>query len=95
MIAFESSRKKNFFRLTCTGGGRVSSCWWHHGDAHPSSYVEYLKLKAPKKGSKINGSNGYQKVPAEPIIPFIPGDATGPDIWQVAMRVFDAAVKKA
>jgi len=34
-------------------------------------------------------------VPANPIIPFIEGDGTGPDIWAAAVRVFDAAVEKA
>lgn len=35
------------------------------------------------------------KVPARPVIPFIEGDGTGPDIWQASVRVFNAAVKKA
>ncbi len=35
------------------------------------------------------------KVPDEPIIPFIDGDGTGPDIWRASVRVFDAAVGKA
>ena len=38
--------------------------------------------------------NGIQ-VPFDPIIPFIEGDGTGPDIWAAAVRVFDAAVQKA
>ncbi len=40
------------------------------------------------------GPNGL-RVPDEPIIPFIAGDGTGPDIWAAAVRVFDAAVAKA
>ena len=40
------------------------------------------------------GDTGLQ-VPDEPIIPFIEGDGTGPDIWAAAVRVFDAAVEKA
>ncbi|MPZ88526.1 MAG: NADP-dependent isocitrate dehydrogenase [Nitriliruptorales bacterium] len=40
------------------------------------------------------GPNGL-KVPDEPIIPFIEGDGTGPDIWAASVRVFDAAVEKA
>jgi len=40
------------------------------------------------------GPNGLQ-VPDEPIIPFIEGDGTGPDIWAASVRVFDAAVAKA
>lgn len=34
-------------------------------------------------------------VPDEPILPFIEGDGTGPDIWRASVRVFDAAVAKA
>lgn len=56
---------------------------------------EYLKLKPPKEGDKIEVSNGKLKVPDEPIVPFILGDGTGPDIWGAAMPVFEAAVKKA
>jgi isocitrate dehydrogenase len=39
--------------------------------------------------------NGRLAVPANPIIPFIEGDGTGPDIWRASVRVFDAAVEKA
>jgi isocitrate dehydrogenase len=39
--------------------------------------------------------NGKLEVPAEPIIPFIEGDGTGPDIWRAARQVLDAAVAKA
>lgn len=44
---------------------------------------------------KITTSNGQLKVPANPVIPFIEGDGTGPDIWAASVRVLDAAVKKA
>ncbi|MFZ5941974.1 MAG: NADP-dependent isocitrate dehydrogenase [Bacteroidota bacterium] len=47
------------------------------------------------KGEKITIQNGALKVPDQPIIPFIEGDGTGPDIWAASVRVFDAAVKKA
>ncbi|HQW84162.1 MAG TPA: isocitrate/isopropylmalate family dehydrogenase, partial [Ferruginibacter sp.] len=40
-------------------------------------------------------SNGSLSVPDNPIIPFIEGDGIGPEIWQVAQKVFDAAVEKA
>lgn len=40
-------------------------------------------------------SNGVLQVPDEPIIPFIEGDGTGPDIWKSAQAVLDAAVEKA
>jgi isocitrate dehydrogenase len=44
---------------------------------------------------KINIFNGRLHVPDNPIIPYIEGDGTGPDIWKAAVRVFDAAVRKA
>lgn len=43
---------------------------------------------------KIKLTNGKLIVPENPIIPFIEGDGTGPDIWKASVRVFDAAVKK-
>jgi hypothetical protein len=46
-------------------------------------------------GSTISIRNGKLTVPNDPIIPFIEGDGTGPDIWRASVRVFDAAVKKA
>lgn len=53
------------------------------------------KLKAPQAGTKITIKNGTLNVPNDPIIPFIEGDGTGPDIWNAAVTVFDAAVEKA
>jgi isocitrate dehydrogenase len=46
-------------------------------------------------GQKITISNGKLQVPDNPILPFIEGDGTGPDIWAASVRVFDAAVEKA
>ncbi len=46
-------------------------------------------------GEKITISNGVLNVPDYPIIPFIEGDGTGPDIWAASIRVLDAAVEKA
>ena len=46
-------------------------------------------------GEKISISNGQLTVPNHPIIPFIRGDGTGPDIWASSVRVLDAAVEKA
>ena len=46
-------------------------------------------------GAKIIYENGKLKVPDNPIIPFIEGDGTGPDIWRATVRVLDAAVEKA
>src|SRR5271154_2543749 len=47
------------------------------------------------QGEAITISAGKLNVPANPIIPFIEGDGTGPDIWRASVRVFDAAVEKA
>ena len=49
----------------------------------------------PPKGGKISIKAGKLNVPDNPVIPFIRGDGTGPDIWAASERVFDAAVKKA
>jgi isocitrate dehydrogenase len=46
-------------------------------------------------GTPIAYSDGQYSVPHDPVIPFIEGDGTGPDIWRAARRVFDAAVEKA
>ena len=56
--------------------------------------MAYKDVKPPK-GEKISIQNGKLSVPDQPIIPFIRGDGTGPDIWAASERVFDAAVKKA
>jgi isocitrate dehydrogenase len=47
------------------------------------------------KGHKITLLNKTLTVPNDPIIPFIEGDGTGPDIWAASVKVFDAAVEKA
>ncbi|MED4016221.1 MULTISPECIES: NADP-dependent isocitrate dehydrogenase [Sutcliffiella] len=47
------------------------------------------------QGEKITVQNGVLNVPNNPIIPFIEGDGTGPDIWASASRVLEAAVEKA
>jgi isocitrate dehydrogenase len=49
---------------------------------------------APPAGEKITSTDRLN-VPDQPIIPFISGDGTGPDIWAASVRVFDAAVEKA
>jgi isocitrate dehydrogenase len=49
----------------------------------------------PPAGQKISIQNGKLSVPENPILPFIRGDGTGPDIWASSVRVFDAAVQKA
>ncbi|MGS2775787.1 NADP-dependent isocitrate dehydrogenase [Robertmurraya sp. GLU-23] len=47
------------------------------------------------QGEKITVTNGVLNVPNHPVVPFIEGDGTGPDIWAAASRVLDAAVEKA
>ncbi len=49
----------------------------------------------PPAGEKITIKNGKLSVPDHPVIPFIEGDGTGPDIWKASQLVFDAAVEKA
>jgi isocitrate dehydrogenase len=53
-----------------------------------------LKLNVPAQGQKITIAGGKLTVPDRPIIPFIEGDGTGPDIWRASVRVLDAAVQK-
>lgn len=53
------------------------------------------KFQLPAWGEKITIQNGKLQVPNNPVIPFIEGDGTGPDIWAAASRVLDAAVEKA
>ena len=52
-------------------------------------------LTPPEGGAKISIKNGVLSVPDNPIIPFIEGDGTGPDIWHASVRVLDAAVARA
>ncbi|MGH8548167.1 MAG: NADP-dependent isocitrate dehydrogenase [Methylococcales bacterium] len=49
----------------------------------------------PAHGSKITMKDGILNVPDNPIIPYIEGDGTGPDIWRATVRVLDSAVKAA
>jgi isocitrate dehydrogenase len=51
--------------------------------------------QAPPDGEVITMQDGKLQVPAIPVIPFIEGDGTGPDIWRASQRVFDAAVERA
>jgi isocitrate dehydrogenase len=55
-------------------------------------FIHYPKKMTPEI---IKIKNGKLNVPENPIIPFIEGDGTGPDIWKASVRVFDAAVAKA
>ena len=57
--------------------------------------MKFQKLNLPTEGQRITVEEGKLKVPANPIIPFIEGDGTGPDLWLAARPVFEAAVEKA
>ena len=62
------------------------------GTANATSYKD---LAPPTSGESITMRDGRLDVPSEPIVPFIEGDGTGPDIWRASQHVFDSAVKKA
>jgi isocitrate dehydrogenase len=55
----------------------------------------YRFAKVPTDGERITYEHGVLGVPNHPIIPFVEGDGTGPDIWRASVRVFDAAIEKA
>ncbi|HXH72693.1 MAG TPA: NADP-dependent isocitrate dehydrogenase [Mariprofundaceae bacterium] len=58
--------------------------------------MAFDKIRVPATGEKITmGKDGKLNVPDQPIIAFIEGDGTGPDIWRASQRVLDAAVEKA
>ena len=52
-------------------------------------------FEGPKSGEAIRMSGGKLEVPNHPVIPFIEGDGTGPDIWRASSAILDAAVEKA
>jgi len=55
---------------------------------------KFKKITVPTDGEKITVENGKLIVPDNPILLFIEGDGTGPDIWRASKLVFDEAVKK-
>jgi isocitrate dehydrogenase len=57
--------------------------------------MPYQHAQVPQDGERLRFSGGELDVPDHPIIPFIEGDGTGPDIWRAAVRVLDAAIEKA
>jgi isocitrate dehydrogenase len=57
--------------------------------------TKYKFAKVPARGEAIEFGKGALKVPDHPIVPFVEGDGTGPDIWRASVRVFDAAVERA
>src|SRR5512133_3339187 len=57
--------------------------------------MSYQHVTVPAQGERITIRDGRLEVPDRPILPFIEGDGTGPDIWRASVRVLDAAVEKA
>jgi isocitrate dehydrogenase len=57
--------------------------------------THYKLCTVPGEGEPITYANGALSVPNHPIVPFVEGDGTGPDIWRASVRVFDAAVEGA
>jgi len=55
--------------------------------------MQYSKVVAPSQGSRIEYQGGQPVTPDQPIIPFVRGDGTGPDIWAATQPVLDAAVR--
>lgn len=58
-------------------------------------FMAYTHIKLPEEGERIRTEGGRLIVPDRPIIGFIEGDGTGPDIWKAAKPVLDAAVERA
>jgi isocitrate dehydrogenase len=65
------------------------------GSGGPFQERSMATLSPPPNGAAITIGGGKLQVPNNPIIPFIEGDGTGPDIWRASVRVLDAAVAKA
>ncbi|HXY39333.1 MAG TPA: NADP-dependent isocitrate dehydrogenase [Vicinamibacteria bacterium] len=57
--------------------------------------MPYQQVTVPAAGERITIGDGRLRVPDRPIVPFIEGDGTGPDIWRASVRVLDAAVETA
>ena len=78
--------------------------YWRPVPCQPRASHPYRRLKCPAQqsrsscllytsGAAVTMQNGRRCVPDRPVIPFIIGDGTGPEIWAAASRVIDAAVK--
>src|SRR5690349_6560574 len=85
-------------RLKCTvavssGATPAGPCRLH--PPRPPANPGLFPAGVPTMSERIRHENGRWVVPDRPIIPFIEGDGTGPDIWRAARRVFDACVARA
>jgi len=70
-------------------------CWLEKAVSGLLSPGSFSMSSSSAQAGRITISNGKLHVPDRPIIPFIEGDGTGPDIWRASVRVLDAAVAKA
>src|SRR3984885_14647731 len=66
----------------------------NHSENRSMSTAAPTRITPPAQGAKITIRDGKLTVPDNPIIPFIEGDGTGPDIWRASVRVMDAAVAR-
>ena len=64
------------------------------GNGTQDTFMAYKDI-TPPEGGKITITDGNLQVPDNPVVPFIRGDGTGPDIWAASQLVFDAAIEKA
>ncbi len=76
-------------------GGHTLLIFEIRTDMAATSHPAYDSLKPPTEGETITLVDGKLSVPDKPVIPFIEGDGTGPDIWYASRRVLDAAVEHA
>ena len=75
-------------------GARIRYIWCSE-TTNRTRMAKYKFAKVPAGGEKIEFENDAVRVPDTPVIPFVEGDGSGPDIWRAAVRVFDAAVERA
>ena len=73
----------------------MDGCWLEKVVSGLLSSGSFSMSSSSAQAGRITISNGKLHVPDRPIIPFIEGDGTGPDIWRASVRVLDAAVAKA
>jgi isocitrate dehydrogenase len=73
----------------------MDGCWLEKAVSGLLSPGSFSMSSSSAQAGRITISNGKLHVPDRPIIPFIEGDGTGPDIWRASVRVLDAAVAKA
>jgi len=73
----------------------MDGCWLEKAVSGLLSPGSFSMSSSSAQAGRITISNGKLHVPDCPIIPFIEGDGTGPDIWRASVRVLDAAVAKA